>query len=217
MDFHFFDPNTKVAVLDRRLPHWSQAGVVCFVTFRTHDSMPKSVVERWRAERSHWLRQHDIDPRDPCWRIELQHLEQAAQIEFFTTFSERWHNELDQCHGSCALREPENAAIVAESLLNFDNDRYLVSDFVVMPNHAHLLVAFADDDSMLQQCEAWKRFTGRVINQRMQTCGRFWQQDGFDHLVRSVEQFEHFRRYIARNPQQAGLKSGDYLLWSRPK
>jgi hypothetical protein len=39
--------------------------------------------------------------------------------------------------------------------------------------------------------------------------GRFCQQDGFDHLVRSVEQFDHFRRYIARNGIKAKLSSSD--------
>ncbi len=57
---------------------------------------------------------------------------------------------------------------------------------------------------MLEQFESWKHFTARSINRKLGNRGRFWQQDGFDHLVRSVEQFEHFRRYIANN----GIKSG---------
>ena len=89
-----------------------------------------------------------------------------------------------------------------------------MGDFVVMPNHMHLLVVFPDDDSMLKQCEEWKRFTGRRINQRTGNSGRFWQQDGFDHLVRSEAQFLHFRRYIANNPLKAGLRSGQFVLYS---
>ena len=55
---------------------------------------------------------------------------------------------------------------------------------------------------------------GLLINQRMAESGRFWQQDGFDHLVRSETQFEHFRRYISDNPRKARLKSGEYVMYS---
>jgi hypothetical protein len=30
----------------------------------------------------------------------------------------------------------------------------------------------------------------------------------FDHIVRSESQLEHYRRYIADNPNKAGLKRG---------
>jgi putative transposase len=46
-----FDPDAEVTIVERRLPHWSQPGVICFVTFRTYDSMPADVLNRWRIER----------------------------------------------------------------------------------------------------------------------------------------------------------------------
>ncbi|MEZ6145285.1 MAG: hypothetical protein R3B91_07610 [Planctomycetaceae bacterium] len=44
---HFFDP-ADVSIIERRHLHWWQPGVVCFITFRTNDSMPRSVINRWR-------------------------------------------------------------------------------------------------------------------------------------------------------------------------
>jgi len=79
------------------------------------------------------------------------------------------------------------------------------TDFVVMPNHVHLLAAFPDEGSMLAQCESWKHYTATKINRFLGRSSRFWQQDGFDHLVRSVEQFEYLRAYIADNPRRAHL------------
>jgi isocitrate dehydrogenase (NAD+) len=119
-----------------------------------------------------------------------------------------------QVHGECILRQPELAQIVAQSLNHFDGDRYDLTDFVVMPNHVHLLVAFADEDSILEQCDSWKHFTATRINKAICRNGRFWQQDGFDHLVRTLEQFEYLRRYIQDNPTRAGLKLGEYIHWS---
>jgi REP element-mobilizing transposase RayT len=84
-----------------------------------------------------------------------------------------------------------------------------------MPNHVHLLPAFPVEERMLEQFESWKHFTAREINRRMGNSGRFWQQDGFDHLVRSAEQFEHFRRYIATNGTRSKLPPTDYLHYSK--
>jgi type I restriction enzyme R subunit len=214
MTLHFFDPNATAAILYRRLPHWSQAGVVCFITFRLNDSMPQKVIDEWHKERALWLRQHGINPNKPTWQSDIQCLTSRLQFEFYSTFSSRWHEELDACHGSCLLSDSANSRIVADCFRRFDGDKYWLSDFVVMPNHTHLLISFPDDETMLSQCEAWKRFTGRQINQRLSMTGRFWQQDGFDHLVRSASQFEHFRRYIADNPRKARLKPGQYVLYS---
>jgi hypothetical protein len=33
-----------------------------------------------------------------------------------------------------------------------------------MPNHVHLLAAFANEEAMLSQCESWKHYTARAIN-----------------------------------------------------
>ncbi len=210
-----FDPNADYAVVERRLPHWSQAGTVCFLTWRTMDSIPDAVLRRWHAERDAWLRSHGVEPRDPTWREQFQRLDRTLRGEFTKTFSERWHRHLDDCHGACVLRRAPLAQIVADSLLHFDGERYEMTDFVVMPNHVHLLAAFADEEGMLKQCESWKHYTARQINLCLGTTGRFWQQDGFDHLVRSVPHFEAFRRYIAGNPDKARLKPGEYTHFSK--
>ncbi|MEZ6115794.1 MAG: transposase [Pirellulaceae bacterium] len=97
-----------------------------------------------------------------------------------------------------------------------DGEKYDLTDFVVMPNHVHLLVSFFDERAMLKQCESWKHWTARQINLTLGQTGRFWQQDGFDHLVRSEAQFLHFRRYIQRNPVKAGLQEGEFLYFSKP-
>jgi putative transposase len=208
-----FDPDAGVAIVERKLPHWAQAGTLYFITFRTSDSIPENLLRRWHAEREDWLRKHGIDPKGN-WRERLEQLSNDLRGEFTRTFSERWHNNLEACHGACVLRQPELAKTVADSLLHFDGERYLLTDFVVMPNHVHLLAAFVDEDGMLVQCDSWKHYTARQINLRLGTKGRLWQQDGFDHLVRSLHHFEAFRRYIADNPKKAGLKEGEYLHYS---
>lgn len=69
---------------------------------------------------------------------------------------------------------------------------------------------------MLEQCQSWKRYTARKINQELGLSGSFWQEDAFDHLVRAESQFKWLRRYIAHNPVKAKLKEGEYRHWSLP-
>ena len=227
MPVQVFDPRQEWGVVERRLPHWSQAGTLAFVTWRTWDSIPKRVLETWLAEREEWLRRVGADGearggslREPASRgaRRLQSadgLTPEAAREFQRYSSERWNEHLDACHGECVLRRSELSQIVADSLLSFDGDRYELTDFVVMPNHVHLLAAFPDEVSMLRQCDSWKHFTAVEINRALGRRGRFWQQDGFDHLVRSLEQFERLRRYIGENPRRARLGEGEFRHWAK--
>jgi type I restriction enzyme R subunit len=209
-----FDPQRDVRVLERRLPHWSQAGTICFITWRTWDSMPRKVLDGWLAERAALLRQHAVDPDDPQWQETLLRVAPKTAAIVRRAIAARWHEHLDACHGACVLRRPELAKTVGESLSHADGQRYDLYDYVVMPNHVHLLASFPDDEAMLAQCESWKHFTARRINQALARKGRIWQADGFDHLVRSEEQFEYLRDYIAQNPNRARLRPREFLHYS---
>jgi REP-associated tyrosine transposase len=214
-EFHLFDSGAERAVVHRRLPHWSQSGTIAFITWRTCDSMPKAVLDRWFDDRACWLRVHGIDPDDRRWHQRLQSLDPKLATDFLDAFWNRWHDALDACQGECVLRASELAEVVADSLQHFDGDRYLLLDYVVMPNHVHLLASFPDEDAMRAQCDSWKHFTATQLNGRLQRRGRFWQEESFDHLVRSEPQFEFLRRYIALNPQRAGIKPGHAPHYSR--
>jgi putative transposase len=48
----FFDPTDDVLITRQRLPHWSQAETVTFITWRTADSLPRAVIDQWREERT---------------------------------------------------------------------------------------------------------------------------------------------------------------------
>jgi REP element-mobilizing transposase RayT len=216
MLFQFFDRDEDVFIRERCLPHWEQPGRTYFVTFRTVDSIPAAVVARWRVERAGWLRRHGIDPAAPGWKQQISLLRPAVRREFHERFTNRWLDELDCCHGACVLKRPELSEIVANSLRHFDGDRYFLGDFVVMPNHVHVLVQFPTIGQLKSQGESWRTYTARQINATLQQRGQFWQDEGFDHLVRSSEQFEFLRQYIADNSQKANLRDGEYRHCRRP-
>ena len=211
-ELRLFDPTADWDVVLRSMPHWSQPGVVTFVTWRLADSLPPSALRRIDREIDALLTREGLDPR-------LDHRKQLEQLPprrraavHFKIFSIR-DRYLDQGCGACYLASRELAEVVIDSLQHFDGDRYALTDAVVMPNHVHFLCAFASDNDMLKQCTDLKRFIARDINRQLGRKGELWQVDQFDHLVRSPEQFECLQRYVAENPVKAGLEPGTFLLY----
>ena len=200
-ELKFFDPRGEIDFSKNRLPHWQQAGGVYFVTFRLGDAVPKSLLDRWTAERAAWLRVHpqprtDDDERDYHAR--------------FTAAMERW---LDAGHGACVLRQPPCAAIVADALRHFERVRHDQLSWVIMPNHVHALFTLRAGHMLEDVLHSWKRFTARRINALLGRSGNLWQRDYFDRLVRDAAHFGRCVRYIRRNSEKAKLRSGEFLLW----
>jgi putative transposase len=109
------------------------------------------------------------------------------------------------------VKDPALARIVSDSLMHFDGTRYRMGDFVIMPNHFHALVVFGQPDDMERQFDSWLHWTATQINRRIGARGHFWQQEPFDLLVRSVDQYAYFRDYIRDNPSKANLREGEFF------
>jgi putative transposase len=214
--FEFFDPHQEFVVHHGNLPHWFQPGVTYFVTFRTDDSIPQPLLRGWYRSRDAWLRGHGIEPASPKWKVHLATLPEL-EAEFHARFTRRFMTYLDRGYGACVLRHPKAAKFIENALLHFDGVNYHMGDFIVMPNHVHLLACVLGDTEIEAQCRSWKRFSANRINRLRGRRGRFWQEESFDHLVRNAEQFERFEKYIAENPQKARLADGDFLYWRRPR
>ena len=206
----FFDPKAEFSIREHCRPHWCQAGAVVFITFRTRDSVPAEVVARWEREKKEWLAKRGLG-QGRHWSAVLPGLSEADKFAFNKYFNRCREVFLDRCEGKCLLSRPDLAKIVADSLLHFDGVRYRMGDFVIMPNHVHLLAAFTSEEAMNQTCDSWLHFTAFQINRLIGAKGSFWQEEPFDHIVRSPEQFDHLREYIRENPMKAGLKAGSYF------
>jgi len=213
-DFQFFDRNQDLSIVYKKLPHWSQTATMTFITWRTADSLPAVVLNEIKEQRDEMIRACGLDP-SVDWKRDLAARPADERGRLQSALFESWDKHLDAGAGKCLLARPELSRIVAGSLHHFDDVRYVLTDFVIMPNHVHLLAAFPGEDAMLKQCESWKRFTARQINAALGRSGGFWQVEQFDHLVRSAEQYERFRRYIAENPRKAGLTDGQFRWYSK--
>ena len=213
-DVGFFDRDSDWSVVERMLPHWVQAGTLCFVTWRANDSLPASVLIRLDREIAAFLRSEGLNV-NADWKHELAKRSGKQRGRIQWKLFETRDKFRDQGHGECLLAQPECAKIVEDSLRKFDEDRYFLTDSTVMPNHVHFIAAFRDESAFLKQCTEWKRFTACAINKQVGSTGEYWQVDQFDHLIRSLEQFEHYRRYIANNPNRANLPANEFRHYQK--
>lgn len=123
-----FDKKVEIRKRRRNLPHWEQGGCTYFVTFRLADALSQAKLGDFVEQRTRWFGLH---PKP--WTVEVWE-------EYRKRFGDPVQKWLDAGYGSCALRRPEVRQIVEDALRHFDGDRYDLGEFVVMPNHVHVLV-----------------------------------------------------------------------------
>ncbi len=193
-----YDPRWPVAWFDwaqvrciqgHHLPHLVQPNAVYFITFHLDDSMPLEVALRWRQERDQWLK--DNPP---------PHTEEQEEI-LKKLYWTRVEHYLDRGVGSCVLASSEAQDAIEYVLHYSDGSDYRLGDYAVMSNHVHALVHIPDPDEMLPTCLRWKRISAKTINAQIDRAGTLWQEESFDHIMRSPEQLERSREYIRQNPR----------------
>jgi REP-associated tyrosine transposase len=77
-----------------------------------------------------------------------------------------------------------------------------------MPNHVHLLLT-----PKIHPSVALRRLKGASAQEANELLGPsgqpFWQDESYDHLVPSPEEFERIENYILQNPVRAGLAEAE--------
>ena len=178
------------------LPHFDKHNTVQSVTFRLADSLPQTKL----------------------WQLELQ-LNGLAQNRVDAQRRRRIEAWLDSGMGCCALTHPKLAALLQETLLKWDADRYRLLAWCIMPNHAHVLVETLCPLAKIVQ--SWKSFTGRWAMRANAELGlgvpgkSLWMRDYWDRFIRDAGHFGDVLSYIESNPVAAKLceHPGDWL-WS---
>ncbi|MBC8206160.1 MAG: Sua5/YciO/YrdC/YwlC family protein [Kiritimatiellales bacterium] len=189
-----FNPVLDVQQSRRKnLPHWTQERSTYFVTFRLSDSIAQSRISEYRELREKWQEYHQ-----PPYS-------EQEQDQFDTLFSMRVNNWLDEGAGSCILHKPGVAKIVADALLHFNEQRYVLNEWVIMPNHVHVLVAPLPGYELASILHSWKSLSAHKINEHLDGNGSVWKQESYDHIVRDQEELNRIREYIRSNPRKAGV------------
>lgn len=76
---------------------------------------------------------------------------------------------------------------------------------MIMPNHVHVLVTPVLGVELEAALKRVKGASATLCNRVLRQSGAFWQAESYDHIVRSLEQLQQYRQYIADNPTRAGI------------
>ena len=101
------------------------------------------------------------------------------------------------------FRHERWAKLFIDVLLGYRPERFLLYEFVVMPDHFHVLIT--PKGSLEKAVQFIKGGFSFRAKRELSWTGDIWIAGFSDHRIRSDEDFEVHRRYIAKNPVEAGL------------
>ena len=194
-----------MAFTRRHLPHWIPEDAAVFVTWRLAGSFSGDEWDKVAScvagdrSREHAALTDDTNRSSVLPRL----LEQDER--------------LDRAHcGPAWLQDSRVACMFVEALRYGERARrfYELLAWVVMPNHVHVI--FQPHTELAAIMRWLKGRTGRVANTILGRTGTaFWQNESFDHWIRSVEELEYLIEYVADNPAKAGLvEANEQWRWS---
>ena len=168
------------------LPHCDASQMLLSITFRLADALPQDKLKQLAQEIA-------ILP------LSSQDAERRRKIE-------EW---MDAGMGCCALRHPQVAAVMQDTLQKFDGERYRLIAWCIMPNHVHVLIE--PTTSLPKIVQSWKSYTGRWALLHNAELGlgvpghAFWMRDYWDRYIRHERHLQSVIHYIHENPVKAGL------------
>ncbi|MCC5834509.1 MAG: transposase [Opitutales bacterium] len=182
-----------VRIWRKQLPHWEVENGTYFITVRCAGSLPDSVKHRLRKAAKAVVQAE-------AKSLQLIHL----QRQYFLILD----TYLDRCLGLSPFVSDKRCKEAVPILLNAIASRdWQSGPLILMPNHIHFVTRSNSCQSHDLQAfmTQFKGRTSRQLNQLLNRTGRLWQEDWFDHWIRSNTSLELIRHYIQQNPIKAGL------------
>ncbi len=94
-----------------------------------------------------------------------------------------------------------------------DRHGWAIGRYVIMPDHVHFFCrAELDAKSLPIFMQKWKQWSSKRMARELKLAGGIWQEEFFDHVLRSSESYSQKWDYVKENPVRAGLvkKSDDW-------
>ena len=100
------------------------------------------------------------------------------------------------------FRRDTAARLMIDALLHYrDAEKFLLHEFVIMPDHLHVLLTPAEEISL----ERAMQFIKGGFSFRMKGRGSVWQPSFTNHRIHDPEDYERHCDYIRMNPVRARL------------
>jgi putative transposase len=104
-----------------------------------------------------------------------------------------------------------NSADVAKVLIQEwsdarDRHGWAIGRYVIMPDHVHFFCAPELAAKTLSEfTQAWKQWTSKRLMHKRRFAANVWQEEFFDHVLRSSESYSQKWDYVRENPVRAGF------------
>jgi REP element-mobilizing transposase RayT len=84
---------------------------------------------------------------------------------------------------------------------------WTVGRYVIMPDHVHFFVSCSPEAlcSLSSAIGKWKEWTAKRVLRHLGAKAPLWQEEFFDHVLRSDESRSEKWTYVRNNPVRAGL------------
>ena len=118
--------------------------------------------------------------------------------------------------GKALLQTDRNAALLVDVLRRcVAAKHFILHDFVIMPNHVHLLIELGPDISVEKAMQYIKGgYSFRLKNENGYP-GEIWQRGFSEVRILDRMSFRRHKEYIAQNPVKAGLaRTAEEFKWS---
>lgn len=108
------------------------------------------------------------------------------------------------CMKRCLLQSERTATLLIEVLRGYrEQEKYLLHEFAVMPNHFHLLIT--PTITLERSMQLIKGGFSFRAKRGIGMAGEIWQTSSHDHRVRDPDDYARCREYIHQNPVRKGL------------
>jgi putative transposase len=95
------------------------------------------------------------------------------------------------------FRRDTTARLLIDTLAHYpDQQKFLLHDFVIMPDHIHVLLTPTEEISL----ERAMQFIKGGFSYQLDKRGSIWQPSFTNHRIRDWEDCERHRDYIRMNP-----------------
>ena len=100
----------------------------------------------------------------------------------------------------------EVAELMVETIFRYrDAGEFHLCEYVVMPNHLHLLLSLDDGQPLSRAMQLIKGGFSHALRESGITLPAVWQPRYHDRRVRDMDEYAQFVAYIRENPVRRGL------------
>ena len=154
-------------------------------------------------------------------RTRLEYYDYSSPGAYFITFcTHNRKNTLSRIvgaiHESPALQLSKHGFIVEDIINHFPSHlKATIAQYVIMPNHIHLLVVITDSEalrairesplrarSILSKAIGYIKMNASKVIHQLYGGNRIWQRCYHDHVIRSRSDYEKIAKYIFENPER---------------